>query len=104
MPGAVLLADIEITAPPTQPPSDSLDSWLVERYRLFVESTNGSILAAEVEHPPWRVSRAQLSAAQDSLSHGLGLALPIEPALAHCSPGVTTRFNAFRSAKPQYRS
>ena len=104
LPGAVLSADIEITAPPMQPLSDSLDTWLVERYRLFVESTNGSMLAAEVEHPPWLVSHARLSAANDSLSHSLGLSLPTQLALAHYSPGVTARFNAFHRIQLACRS
>ena len=104
VPSSVLSADVEITAPPTQPRSDSLDAWLVERYRLFVESRSGSLLAADVEHPPWLISRAHLAAVQDSLSPSLGLSLPEAPTLAHYSPGVTARFNAFRRIKPQYRS
>jgi uncharacterized protein YqjF (DUF2071 family) len=95
MPSSVLSADVEIAVPPTQPPPDSLDAWLVERYRLFVEASNGSMLAAEVEHPPWLISHARLSAANDSLSRAMGLSVSAEPALAHYSPGVTARFNAF---------
>jgi uncharacterized protein len=101
---AVLSADVEIAALPTEPLPDSLDAWLVERYRLFVEATNGSMLAADVEHPPWLVSRARLSAVQDSLSPSLGFSLAAAPTLAHYSPGVTARFNSFRHVKPQNRS
>jgi len=104
MPNSMLSADVEIVAPPTQSLPDSLDAWLVERYRLFVEATNGSMLAAEVEHPPWLVSHAHLAAVQDSLSPSLGLSVSAEPALTHYSPGVMARFNAFHSAEPHYRS
>src|SRR5947209_13135238 len=69
--GAVLSSDVEIVAPATQPPCNSLDAWLVERYRLFVEATNGRMLAADVEHPPWLVSSVRLSAIQNSLGPSL---------------------------------
>jgi uncharacterized protein len=102
--GAGLSADVEVTAPPAQPPRDSLDAWLVERYRLFVEAARGEMLSADVEHPPWLVAPIRLSAVQDSLSPSLGLSLPEAPTLAHYSPGVTAQFNAFHRVKPQYRS
>ncbi len=101
--GAALSADIEIIAPPVRPPADSLDAWLVERYRLFVES-GGHMLAADVEHPPWSVSPARCSGIHDRLSPSLGLSLPVEPALAHYSAGVHARFNAFQWAGSEFRS
>ena len=102
--GAALSADVEITAPPAQPAGDSLDAWLVERYRLFVEGASGSMLAADVEHPPWLISPATCSEVHDGLSQSLGLSLPAEPTLAHSSPGVSARFNAFERADSELRS
>jgi uncharacterized protein YqjF (DUF2071 family) len=102
--GAALSADVEVTAPPAQPPRESLDTWLVERYRLFVEAARDEMLVAEVEHPPWLVAPIRLSAVQDSLGPSLGLSLLAAPTLAHFSPGVTAQFNSFRRVNPQYRS
>jgi uncharacterized protein YqjF (DUF2071 family) len=73
----------------------SLDAWLLERYRLFVEGSDGRILTADVEHAPWRVSQAEVTRFTDTLSRSHGMSLSATPALAHFSPGLTARFNAF---------
>ncbi len=101
---AALSADIEIAAPPSQPSANSLDPWLVERYRLFVEAASGEMLFADVEHPPWLVSPARCSIIRDSLAPSLGLSLPARPALAHYSSGVHARFNSFQRAGAEFRS
>jgi len=104
--GATLAANVQIAVPSAPAPAlaDSLDQWLVERYCLFVETTGGAILAANVEHTPWLVAPIRLSAVDDSLGPSLGLSLPAAPTLAHYSPGVAARFNAFHRAKQQVRS
>jgi len=104
VPGVVLSGTIEIKAPATQPPPDSLDAWLAERYRLFVEAADGEMLAADVEHLPWLISPARCSAVHESLSRSLELSLAEEPALAHYSAGVSTRFSAFQRAGSKFRS
>jgi uncharacterized protein YqjF (DUF2071 family) len=95
MPGAALAADVEIVAPLIQPGRESLDRWLVERYRLFVAPAAGPMLAADVEHPPWQIAPARLESVDNSLGRSVGLSAEDEPALAHYSPGVTAQFNAF---------
>jgi uncharacterized protein YqjF (DUF2071 family) len=76
---------------------DSLDAWLVERYRLFVSATGGGVIEADVDHPPWPISAAECDMAANSLSESLGISLSTRPDLAHFSPGVSVRFNAFRA-------
>jgi uncharacterized protein YqjF (DUF2071 family) len=104
LPHTALSADVEIAGPPAESPRGSLDAWLVERYRLFIETRAGEMLSADVDHPPWLVSRARCSAFHDSLSVSLGLSLPSAPPLAHYSRGVHARFNAFQRAGSQFRS
>jgi uncharacterized protein YqjF (DUF2071 family) len=102
--GASLSADVEIAAPQTKPLPGSLDSWLVERYRLFVQPSTGPMLTATVEHPPWLISPVRLPDVHDSLSRALGLFLPRARLMAHYSPGVHARFNAFQRAGSEFRS
>src|SRR5205807_394152 len=42
-----------------QPTKDnSLDAWLLERYRAFVPDRHGRLCRMVVEHPPWQVQNA----------------------------------------------
>ena len=79
-------------------PADSLDAWLLERYRLFVEASNGQMLTAGVQHIPWQVAAVELQHYDDSLSQSHGMPLEKHPALAHFSPGLIAQFNAFQFA------
>jgi uncharacterized protein len=74
----------------------SLDAWLLERYRLYVRGSHGSLLAADVEHAPWRASPVIATVANNDLATSCGLSLPAQPAGMHFSPGVRTRFGGFR--------
>jgi uncharacterized protein YqjF (DUF2071 family) len=76
---------------------DSLEGWLLERYRLFVEDDRRGIVAANVEHEPWRATEAELGECRNELEAGRCLGLDRQPAMAHFSPGVTARFGAFAS-------
>src|SRR5262249_24053333 len=42
-------------------PLGSLDEWLLERYRLYVEDRSGRLLYTEVHHEPWQVREAELT-------------------------------------------
>jgi hypothetical protein len=80
---------------PTEALPNSLDAWLLERYRLFVGNRDGSLSAADVDHPPWRAAPVELTALDHSLGQSLSFRFDTEPAAAHYSPGVAARFNAF---------
>jgi uncharacterized protein YqjF (DUF2071 family) len=77
--------------------SDSLERWLLERYRLYVEDDRGGMVAANVEHEPWQATEAELGKCHNELETGRHLGLDRQPAMAHASPGVTARFDAFSS-------
>ena len=79
---------------------DSLEAWLLERYRLFVArrdepSGDEQIAAATVEHSPWMATTAENLNYSGELEIAQRLGLNRQPASAHFSPGVTARFNAF---------
>jgi len=88
----------EFTAPhgAEEAAAASLDFWLVERYRLFVDTRDGAILAGDVEHPPWQASAVRVLAVEHDFGRALGLKLEQRPAAAHFSAGVAARFNPFR--------
>ncbi len=85
-------ADEAAVAPPR-----SLDAWLLERYRLFVDRPSGALIAAEVEHPPWEASAVDLRILQHSFDGSGRLALAGQPAAAHFSRGVSAQFNPFHA-------
>jgi uncharacterized protein YqjF (DUF2071 family) len=78
--------------------SDSLDFWLLERYRAFVPRGQLSLLTATVDHPPWQVSPVELIRYENNLHNAIGISLANWPALRHYSAGVAARFNTFETA------
>lgn len=59
-----------------------LDHWLVERYRLLTVH-KGDVLVAEIHHPPWRLRPAVAEFRVNTMTEGLGIALPSDaPRLA----------------------
>jgi uncharacterized protein YqjF (DUF2071 family) len=75
----------------------SLDEWLLERYRLFIESDKG-LMRAEVTHPRWIVQHVAVEAAVNVFGRNIGLDLSLVPDVAHFSMGVKARFGPFQSA------
>jgi hypothetical protein len=53
---------------PSQPAaSGSLEHFLTERYRLFVEPARGLVLGTEIHHPSWRIAPAAAELEHDGL-------------------------------------
>jgi uncharacterized protein YqjF (DUF2071 family) len=77
----------------------SLDEWLLERYRLFVPGRRGTLLQAEVLHPPWLTQDAEASADVAGLGVPFGLDLGRRPDRVHYSAGLRARFGVFRGAR-----
>ena len=74
---------------PTEAAPDSLEFFLVERYRLFARTPHGRIRSGRVHHAPYRLSPAQLPAWQTDLFALNGFADPARPPdHAVVSPGV----------------
>jgi uncharacterized protein YqjF (DUF2071 family) len=77
-------------------PDGTLDAWLLERYRLYIQDCRNKLLEAEVVHPPWIVHKANLSMSDNTLGEPLGLDLSRAPDRVHYSAGVQARFGGFR--------
>jgi uncharacterized protein YqjF (DUF2071 family) len=71
--------------------ASSLDAWLLERYCLYVQNSDGSMLRAVVDHPPWVVKDVKAAVTASTMGRRFGLALGGEPAKGHFSRGVRAR-------------
>ena len=74
---------------------DSLDAWLLERYRAFVPNRRGELLRMMVEHPPWQIQDATLNAAALRLGEPWGIDLAGKPDLCHFSSGLSAHLWPF---------
>jgi uncharacterized protein YqjF (DUF2071 family) len=80
---------------PKTPNEESLDSWLLERYRAFAPSGQ-KICEGEVLHDRWSVREVELSVAANHVGHEWGLDLSRRPDAVHFADGFQARFRAFR--------
>jgi uncharacterized protein YqjF (DUF2071 family) len=71
-------------APVRQSP---LETWLTGRWRAYTEHL-GRLLVTPVEHEPWRLRQAQVSALEQDLTRFVGLGDLPGPPLVHFSDGV----------------
>lgn len=78
-------------------PPESLDAWLVERYRAFVPGRRGELFRMAIEHPPWQLQDVELTSTAPRLGDRWGLDLAREPDLAHYSPGLLAHVWPFGS-------
>jgi uncharacterized protein YqjF (DUF2071 family) len=72
-----------------------LDHFLTARYRLY-STLAGRLVAADAEHEPWPLHRAELGALEQNLVQAAGLPAPDHEPLVHASPGVTVRIGMWR--------
>jgi uncharacterized protein len=75
---------------------NTLDDWLLERYRLFLPDRRDRLLRAEVSHPPWEIQDVDVSRANNTAGTRFGLDLDRPADMAHFSRGVQARFGGFR--------
>jgi uncharacterized protein YqjF (DUF2071 family) len=94
-PSLGLSMDFTVAGNAAEASPGSLNFWLVERYRLFVGIRDGSILAGDVEHPPWQISNVELLALKNRLGVAMALPLGDVPAAVSFSTGTSARFNSF---------
>jgi uncharacterized protein YqjF (DUF2071 family) len=80
---SVLKADYHPTSEPYESQPGTLEHWLTERYCLYAQAPDGSILRNEVHHAPWPLQRAVAEITENSYfaAHGLDIAAP--PSLVH---------------------
>lgn len=56
-----------------------LDTWLVERYRLYTADGNGGLQTARIQHPPWPLYHADVTVHYNSLFEAHGFLPPWDP-------------------------
>jgi uncharacterized protein YqjF (DUF2071 family) len=80
---SILQADYRPISGPYESQPGTLEHWLTERYCLYAQSPDGSILRNEVHHAPWPLQKAEAEIHQNSYfaAHGLDISGP--PLLLH---------------------
>ncbi len=66
----------------------SVEHFLTERYCFYSARPDGTLLRADVLHPPWPVQLAEAELRVNRLLDGFGVADPLRPDLCHASRGV----------------
>jgi uncharacterized protein len=62
-----------------------LETWLVERYRLFQQGPAGTIVSIDIHHAPWVLQDAEVDVRVNSLATPLGLDLAGQAPMTHFS-------------------
>lgn len=88
--GARCNAAVAMGPPLAEAERDELAHFLTARYRLFTVIA-GRLAAAEAEHRPWPLHRAEVLGLDQDLLPRAGFPAPAGDALAHASPGVPVR-------------
>jgi uncharacterized protein YqjF (DUF2071 family) len=83
------------TGPRREVSPDSLDEWLVERYRANVADHRGRLFRMTVQHPPWRLREIEGEVTGAGIGNEWGLDLSGPPDRCHYSDGVDARVLPF---------
>lgn len=79
----------------TEEQLNSFDHFLTARHRLY-STLAGRLVAADAEHPPWALRRAQLLELRQNLVEAAGLPAPDHDPILHASAGVPVRIGMWR--------
>jgi len=61
---------------------ETIDAWLVERYRLYTVGPRGGLYAADIHHRPWPLQPVSAEIRVNTMTEPIGIELD-EPALLH---------------------
>ena len=61
----------------------SLEHWLTERYALFATDGRGRVYRGDIQHVQWPLQRAEAEFELNTMTAGLGVALPPDAPLLH---------------------
>lgn len=75
--------------------SDQMQTWLLERYRLFTWRKR-RLLVGEFQHPPWPIQLVHIVSCQLQAAPFDAAVFARPPDLAHFSPGITGEFGKFQ--------
>jgi uncharacterized protein len=90
--GALCDATVRVGEPLDAGP---LDHFLTARFRLYSRLA-GRLVAANAEHGPWPLRRAEVVRLDQDLVEAAGLPEPDHEPLVHASPGVAVRIGLWR--------
>jgi len=76
------------TGEPFDAREDSLAAFLVERYRFYTESPDGTLRYTEVSHDPWTLYPAEATVECDTLLRADGFRRPETEPVYYYSPGL----------------
>lgn len=82
------------------PGGEGLARWLAERYCLYIVDEAGTVLCADIHHPPWPLEAASADIRQNTMGTPFGLELTGEP-LLHFARRQDTLIWALRPAVDQ---
>jgi len=82
-PGVQLLCRYKPVGPAVRFRSETLDSWLTERYCLFAANPVGEVFRGDIYHEPWQLQPAEVEIEANTMTAPLGLTLPHEMPLLH---------------------
>lgn len=71
-----------VSAPYESQPG-TLEHWLTERYCLYAQAPDGSVLRNDVHHVPWPLQKAEAEITENAYFAGHGLDIAGPPALLH---------------------
>jgi uncharacterized protein YqjF (DUF2071 family) len=82
-PGPILDVRYRPTSTVYQSRRGTLEHWLTERYCLYAQAPDGSILRNDVHHAPWPLQKGQAEIVANSYFEPHGLSVTGPPALLH---------------------
>ena len=80
---AVFQAKYRPTSEPYESQPGTLEHWLTERYCLYAQAPDSSILRNEVHHAPWPLQKAEAEITKNSYFSARGLNIEGPPSLLH---------------------
>ena len=95
-PAANLKVDYRPTGPAFEAESGTLVDWLTSRYSLFSASTSGQLFRGDIAHEPWQLCDATAVTHENTMTDGIGVALPDTQPLLHFSRSLHVRASAIR--------
>jgi len=90
-----LAVDFSPKAAAFEPTCESIEEWLLDRYRAFVPDNRGRVHRMVARHPPWSVLPVHGSIQCNRLGEPWGLDLNRQPALAHFSARMPALIRPF---------
>lgn len=82
---SVFQAEYRPISDPYESQPGTLEHWLTERYCLYAQAPDGSILRSDVHHAPWSLQKAEAEIIENSYFSAHGLEVGGPPPLLHFS-------------------